>query len=194
MEQKTKLFILASVIILLGVWFIGMSDENTKISKQDTKQISLISQDKTSTIKHNDEIFSKKINQNKQYPKKSTINQKQYYKSYYSTHMASKKQNKLIEQKMLKQQRDAQAKVRYERKQQYIAQQRRAQKGQQNYHKMQQLLSQKDPNRIHNKSEMMQNKQVRSYIAKINYQQRQRKIQQQMKLRAKMQASVKGTQ
>ncbi|MCK5294075.1 MAG: hypothetical protein KAJ49_05435 [Arcobacteraceae bacterium] len=176
-------FIIGFVGLLLLNWYIV--DDIQVTDNQDKEMVLKKVNNKES--KEIDKISQKNVGQNIKIQKeqKSIV---LYQRSYQNTHLSKKtiKNESFIEKKALQQkQRRMQAKLQYERAQQLKARSSAMYKKRQEYHNMQKFLNSRDPNKIQNRSKMMQNKQVRSYMAKVNYQKRQKQIQEQMKMRSR---------
>ena len=175
-------FIIGIGVLLLLSWYIPDEPDT-----QNNKEKQLISNQ--NIIK---DIEPKKIIEQKTIKKVAkSYKQQKTIKNYQKSHQATQLVKKTIEtkdfiEKNIQQQRQIQAKYQYERTQQLKARYARINKERQNYYAMQKLLSLQDPNKLKNRSQIMQNRQMRSYIAKLNYQKRQKQIQEQMKMRSRV--------
>jgi len=183
---KSKTFGIA-VTSSLGAWLVvsllsTKSDIEKPIESNDVQNSTEKPiQSKTNISKNDTNVVQKQT----QFVK-STNNLKTSYKF---THIdktvtpINKLKKKKSEQEYLSRQK---AKALYQRQQYIKSQQNKYFSQRKSYQNMQRVLMEKNPNKILASKDMMNNKQVRQYLAKQNYIKRQSMIQNRLKMQNKV--------
>jgi hypothetical protein len=133
--------------------------------------------------------------QNQKIPKiRSSKNMPQKYahKNYYiksSDNIISNNDKQLYKYKQEQQKREIIARSKYQAQQKYIARRQQIMKSRKHYYKVQQILNQRNITQTKFTKEMLKDKRIQNYLAKINYIKRQKQIQQQMKIRQKIKSN-----
>jgi hypothetical protein len=183
-------YILIAIFVGIGLYFSFSYDETTttkEIALNDKIETKIYTKENIETVqRQNDTKIEQKIVKNVKNTDKSTIFRAK--KTTHNQNSYTENSEKIYKMQLEREKRVQLAKQRYERQQQYRQMQQRSMQSREYYHNMQRLMTQraKEGSYFNTKSKEMQNKQMSTHIAQIEYQKRQQQIIEQMKLKAKM--------